>query len=50
MATENKIKYFENREDLIKLMMDNFETEDEIWFVFPLISSGEKSIAYNEAV
>lgn len=22
--------------------MDNFETEDEIWFVFPLKSSGEK--------
>ena len=30
--------------------MDNFETEDEIWFVFPLKSSGEKSIAYNDAV
>ena len=42
MATENKIKYFENREDWRKWLMDNFETEDEIWFVFPLKSSGEK--------
>lgn len=50
MATENKIKYFENREDWRKWLMDNFETEDEIWFVFPLKSSGEKSIAYNDAV
>ena len=32
MATENKIKYFENREDWRKWLMDNFETEDEIWF------------------
>ena len=50
MATENKIKYFENREDWRKWLMDNFETEDEIWFVCPLKSSGEKSIAYNDAV
>lgn len=47
---QQKIKYFENREDWRKWLMDNFETEDEIWFVFPLKSSGEKSIAYNDAV
>ena len=35
MTTENKIKYFENREDWRKWLMDNFETSCEIWFVFP---------------
>lgn len=28
----------------------HFETEKEIWFVFPLKDSGEKSISYNDAV
>ena len=50
MATENKIKYFENREDWRKWLTDNFETKDEIWFVFPQKSSGKKSFIYNDAV
>lgn len=50
MTTENKIKYFENREDWRKWLMDNFETSSEIWFVFPYKSSGKKSILYNDAV
>ena len=50
MTTENKIKYFENREDWRKWLTDNFETEDEIWFVFPYKSSAKKSITYNDAV
>lgn len=50
MLTENKIKYFENREDWRKWLMDNFDTANEIWFVFPGKSSGEKSILYNDAV
>ncbi len=44
MTTENKIKYFENREDWRKWLMDNFETSCEIWFVFPYKSSGKKGI------
>lgn len=28
----------------------NFETEKEIWFVFPSISSKEKGVSYNDAV
>ena len=44
MATENKIKYFENREDWRKWLTDNFETKDEIWFVFPQKSSGKKNV------
>jgi uncharacterized protein YdeI (YjbR/CyaY-like superfamily) len=50
MTTENKIKHFENREDWRKWLADNFETANEIWFVFPQKSSGKKSIAYNDAV
>jgi uncharacterized protein YdeI (YjbR/CyaY-like superfamily) len=50
MTTENKIKYFENREDWRKWLMDNFDTASEIWFVFPNKSSGKKCILYNDAV
>ena len=42
MTTEDKIKYFENREDWRKWLTDNFETKDEIWFVFPCKSSDKK--------
>lgn len=50
MTLEDKIKYFENREDWRKWLADNFDTAHEIWFVFPLKSSGKKSILYNDAV
>lgn len=50
MTTENKIKYFENRKDWRKWLTENFETANEIWFVFPYKSSDKKSIAYNDAV
>lgn len=50
MTTENRIKYFENRQNWRKWLIDNFETEHEIWFVFPNKASGEKSITYNDAV
>ena len=33
-----------------KWLIDNFETANEIWFVFPGKSSGKKSITYNDAV
>jgi uncharacterized protein YdeI (YjbR/CyaY-like superfamily) len=47
---ENKIKYFENREDWRKWLTDNFDTANELWFVFPHKSSGQKSVLYNDAV
>jgi uncharacterized protein YdeI (YjbR/CyaY-like superfamily) len=50
MTTENKIKYFENREEWRKWLAENFETTGEIWFVFPQKSSGKKGILYNDAV
>jgi hypothetical protein len=51
IETENKIKYFESREDWRKWLTDNFETANEIWFVFPPNKSlGKKSILYNDVV
>jgi len=47
---DDKIKYFENRKDWRKWLTDNFDTANEIWFVFPHKSSGKKSITYNDAV
>ena len=31
-------------------LAENFETKNEIWFVFPTKDSGEKSVTYNDAV
>ncbi len=33
-----------------KYLEDHFETAREIWFVFPMKESGEKSLSYNDAV
>ena len=45
-----EIKYFESREDWRKWLADNFENANDVWFVFPSKSSGEKSVTYNDAV
>ncbi|MDH6305490.1 uncharacterized protein YdeI (YjbR/CyaY-like superfamily) [Parabacteroides sp. PF5-5] len=45
-----EIKYFEDRKDWRKWLTDNFETTNEVWFVFPQKLSGKKSITYNDAV
>ena len=50
MTAENKIKYFENREDWRIWLAENFDTANEIWLVFPSKSSGKKSVTYNDAV
>ncbi|WP_291529386.1 YdeI/OmpD-associated family protein [Bacteroides sp. UBA939] len=50
MTTENRIMYFESRADWRKWLTDNFDTANEVWFVFPHKSSGKKSILYNDAV
>lgn len=44
------IKYFENREDWREWLASNFETTNEVWFVFPIKSSGKKIVTYNDAV
>lgn len=50
MTTENKIKYFKHREDWRKWLTENFDTVNEVWFVFPSKSSGKKGVIYNDAV
>jgi uncharacterized protein YdeI (YjbR/CyaY-like superfamily) len=50
MAEKRTIKYFSTRKQWRKWLAENFETANEIWFVFPLKSSGKKSISYNDAV
>lgn len=50
MTAEDKIRYFVRREDWRMWLTENFNTKDEIWFVFPLKSSGKRSITYNDAV
>ena len=33
-----------------KYLSEHFETDKEIWFVFPMKGSGEESLSYNDAV
>lgn len=46
----DNIKYFESRESWRKWLTDNFKIAKEVWFVFPLKSTGKKTITYNDAV
>lgn len=50
MITENKIRYFENREDWRAWLTDHFDSAKEVWFVFPNRCSGKKCVLYNDAV
>ena len=42
--------YTSDRNAWRKYLSDHFETDNEIWFVFPTKDSNEKSISYNDAV
>ena len=42
--------YFKTRNEWRHWLSNNFETEKEIWFVFPTIASGEEGVTYNDAV
>ena len=44
------ILYCHTREEWRNWLAINFETETEIWFVFPMINSGEEGVIYNDAV
>lgn len=50
MSKEEAIKYFETRNEWRKWLTENFETANEVWFVFPVKSSNKKSVLYNDAV
>ena len=45
-----KTLYFTNRKDWRKWLEKNFDTEKEIWLVYPKKSSGKIRIIYNDAV
>lgn len=50
MIPDDKIRYFETRNDWRNWLACNFKTEKEIWLVFPNKASGKKRIVYNDAV
>ena len=45
-----KAYYTSERIEWRNWLAENFEKENEIWFVFPMKESGEKSLSYNDAV
>ena len=45
-----KIFYTSKRDIWRKWLAEHFETESEIWFVFPMKESGDKALPYNDAV
>lgn len=47
---QTKIFYASDRAQWRKWLAENFETEKDIWFVFPTKASGEKGVSYNDAV
>lgn len=42
--------YTSDRNEWRSYLEEHFETSSEIWFVFPMKGSGEKSLSYNDAV
>ena len=48
--SEIKTFYCQERQQWRDWLSEHFETESEIWFVFPTKDSGEKSVSYNDAV
>ena len=47
---EKKTVFCSDRGEWRDWLSKHFETEKEIWFVFPSVSSGEKGVSYNDAV
>lgn len=45
-----KTFYTSERMEWRDWLAENFEKENEIWFVFPMKNAGEKSFSYNDAV
>ena len=46
----DSIFYTADRAEWRAWLEEHFETEEEIWFVFPMKESGEASLSYNDAV
>ena len=47
---QDRIVYFKTRKQWRRWLEKHFETEKEVWFVFPTVASGEKGVPYNDAV
>ncbi|MBP5295225.1 MAG: YdeI/OmpD-associated family protein [Lachnospiraceae bacterium] len=47
---ERNLFYSSDRKEWREWLSAHFETEREVWFVFPVMLSGEPSILYNDAV
>ena len=47
---DKRILRCKTREEWREWLSEHFETENEVWFVFPSISSGEDGVSYNDAV
>ena len=45
-----KTFYTSERELWREWLAEHFQTESEIWFVFPMKESGDKALSYNDAV
>ena len=45
-----KTFYTSDRQEWRMWLTEHFQTESEIWFVFPMKGSGDKSLLYNDAV
>ena len=45
-----KTFYTSERDIWRKWLAENFETQSEIWFVFPMKESGDKALTYNDAL
>jgi len=45
-----KTFYTADRQEWRRWLQEHFETETEIWFIFPMKAANEKSLSYNDAV
>ena len=47
---DKKTIYCKDRFEWRRWLLDHFESEKEIWFVFPMVSTNEPGVTYNDAV
>lgn len=50
MNITDKLFYTPFRNEWRDWLSKNYKTESEVWFVFPMKETGEKSLSYNDAV
>ena len=49
-GVDKAVVYFKERSAWREWLSEHFQTEKEVWFVFPTVSSGEVGVSYNDAV